>query len=124
MQLENIGDLIRMVYSHNPAEQLEGVSQFRKLLSIGPLPCLVSVAQLHSHAFADVVPAERHPPITEVIRCGIVPQLVQYLGRGDFPKLQVRDECCLDGCAALFAPDGDCVAGYCAADLYKLDEFT
>lgn len=32
---------------------------------------------------------ERSPPIDEVIRAGVVPRFVQFLGRHDLPQLQV-----------------------------------
>ena len=33
--------------------------------------------------------AERNPPIEEVVQSGVVPRLVEFLGRDDFPQLQV-----------------------------------
>lgn len=33
--------------------------------------------------------AERSPPIDEVIKAGVVPKFVEFLGRHDLPQLQV-----------------------------------
>lgn len=55
-KLKNLPVLVSKVTSENGALQLEGVQEFRKLLSI-----------------------EKNPPIQEVINTGIVPRLVQML---------------------------------------------
>lgn len=34
---------------------------------------------------------ERSPPIDEVIKAGVVPRFVEFLGRHDLPQLQVRN---------------------------------
>jgi hypothetical protein len=65
MQLENMPNMVSMVYSPDPAIQLEGVIQFRKLLSI-----------------------ERNPPIEEVIEAGVVPRFVEMLTYHHNPQLQ------------------------------------
>ncbi|CAH2068750.1 unnamed protein product [Thlaspi arvense] len=57
--------MVQGVWSEDPAAQLEATTQFRKLLSI-----------------------ERSPPIDEVIKAGVVPRFVEFLGRHDLPQLQ------------------------------------
>ena len=37
--------------------------------------------------------AERSPPIDEVIKAGVVPRFVEFLGRHEMPQLQVRTPC-------------------------------
>ncbi len=37
-----------------------------------------------------MLPAERNPPIEEVISQGVIPRFVQFLQRTDVPALQVR----------------------------------
>ncbi|KAL1221524.1 Importin subunit alpha-6 [Cardamine amara subsp. amara] len=64
-RLENIPQLVAGVLSDNRDLQLEATTGFRKLLSI-----------------------ERSPPINEVVQSGVVPRLVQFLSRDDFPDLQ------------------------------------
>lgn len=39
-------------------------------------------------------PAERNPPIEEVISQGVIPRFVQFLQRGDLPQLQVSCRHC------------------------------
>jgi len=57
--------MVQKVYTSDPALQLEGATQIRKLLSI-----------------------ERNPPINEVIASGVIPRLVQFLGEMGHSKLQ------------------------------------
>ncbi|XAR49250.1 hypothetical protein NMG60_11032377 [Bertholletia excelsa] len=64
-RLESIPLMVQGVWSEDPAAQLEATTQFRKLLSI-----------------------ERSPPIDEVIKAGVVPRFVEFLGRHDLPQLQ------------------------------------
>ncbi|KAJ9681728.1 hypothetical protein PVL29_017890 [Vitis rotundifolia] len=64
-RLESITLMVQGVWSDDPASQLEATTQFRKLLSI-----------------------ERSPPIDEVIKAGVVPRFVEFLGRHDLPQLQ------------------------------------
>ncbi|ESQ35942.1 hypothetical protein EUTSA_v10007310mg [Eutrema salsugineum] len=64
-RLEGIPMMVQGVYSEDPQAQLEATTQFRKLLSI-----------------------ERSPPIDEVIKAGVVPRFVEFLGRQDHPQLQ------------------------------------
>ncbi|KAH9755596.1 Importin subunit alpha-4 [Citrus sinensis] len=64
-KLESIPSMVQGVWSEDPALQLEATTQFRKLLSI-----------------------ERSPPIDEVIKAGVVPRFVEFLGRHDMPQLQ------------------------------------
>nr|GLL37405.1 importin subunit alpha-4 [Ipomoea trifida] len=64
-RLESIPLMVQGVWSEDPSVQIDATTQFRKLLSI-----------------------ERSPPIDEVIRAGVVPRFVQFLGRNDLPQLQ------------------------------------
>jgi len=64
-RLESLPAMVAGVWSDDPTMQLEASTQFRKLLSI-----------------------ERSPPIEEVIAAGVVPRLVEFLARHDFPQLQ------------------------------------
>ncbi|KAJ0078925.1 hypothetical protein Patl1_22444 [Pistacia atlantica] len=64
-KLESIPLMVQGVWSDDPSSQLEATTQFRKLLSI-----------------------ERSPPIDEVIKAGVVPRFVEFLGRHDLPQLQ------------------------------------
>ncbi|KAM7481817.1 hypothetical protein LguiB_006400 [Lonicera macranthoides] len=64
-RLESIPSMVQGVWSDNPISQVEATTQFRKLLSI-----------------------ERSPPIDEVIKAGVVPRFVEFLGRPDLPQLQ------------------------------------
>ncbi|KAJ1687667.1 hypothetical protein LUZ63_019057 [Rhynchospora breviuscula] len=64
-KLESLPDMVSAVYSDDNSLQLEGTTQFRKLLSI-----------------------ERSPPIEEVIAAGVVPRFVEFLTREDYPQLQ------------------------------------
>ncbi|KAI7982726.1 Importin subunit alpha-4 [Camellia lanceoleosa] len=64
-KLESIPLMVQGVWSEDPAAQIEATTQFRKLLSI-----------------------ERSPPIDEVIKAGVVPRFVEFLGRHDLPQLQ------------------------------------
>ncbi|XAR58395.1 hypothetical protein NMG60_11013779 [Bertholletia excelsa] len=64
-KLESLPAMVSGVWSDNSSLQLEATTQFRKLLSI-----------------------ERNPPIEEVIRSGVVPCFVEFLGRDDYPQLQ------------------------------------
>ncbi|KAL7082168.1 hypothetical protein ACP275_14G082600 [Erythranthe tilingii] len=64
-KLESIPLMVQGVWSEDPNAQLEATTQFRKLLSI-----------------------ERSPPIDEVIKAGVIPRFVEFLGRHDLPQLQ------------------------------------
>ncbi|THF95599.1 hypothetical protein TEA_016641 [Camellia sinensis var. sinensis] len=64
-KLESIPLMVQGVWSEDPAAQIEATTQFRKLLSI-----------------------ECSPPIDEVIKAGVVPRFVEFLGRQDLPQLQ------------------------------------
>ncbi|KAL2490372.1 Importin subunit alpha-4 [Abeliophyllum distichum] len=64
-KLESIPLMVQGVWSDDPSAQVEATTQFRKLLSI-----------------------ERSPPIDEVIKAGVVPRFVEFLGRHDVPQLQ------------------------------------
>ncbi|CAL5345765.1 unnamed protein product [Camellia sinensis] len=63
--LESIPLMVQGVWSEDRAAQIEATTQFRKLLSI-----------------------EHSPPIDEVIKAGVVPRFVEFLGRQDLPQLQ------------------------------------
>lgn len=63
-RLNKIPQWLAMIKEQDSARQLEATTQFRKLLSI-----------------------ERNPPIQEVIRCGVVPRLVEFLTHPDNSKL-------------------------------------
>lgn len=41
--------------------------------------------------FSFAMCVERSPPIDEVIKAGVVPRFVEFLGRHDLPQLQVRN---------------------------------
>ncbi|KAJ4750054.1 Importin subunit alpha [Rhynchospora pubera] len=64
-KLESLPGMVSAVYSDDNSLQLEGTTQFRKLLSI-----------------------ERSPPIEEVIAAGVVPRFVEFLTREDYHQLQ------------------------------------
>ncbi|GAB4855661.1 Importin subunit alpha-4 [Ancistrocladus abbreviatus] len=64
-RLECIPVMAQGVWSEDPAVQLEATTQFRKLLSI-----------------------ERCPPIDAVIKAGVIPRFVEFLGRHELPQLQ------------------------------------
>ncbi|KAH8490747.1 hypothetical protein POPTR_013G007300v4 [Populus trichocarpa] len=64
-KLESLPMMVQGVWSDDPSLQLEATTQFRKLLSI-----------------------ERSPPIDDVIKAGVVPRFVEFLGRHDLPQLQ------------------------------------
>lgn len=61
-------EIITQLYSSDEKTQLMALQKFRKLLSRDP-----------------------NPPIDEVIRSGIVPTFVQFLGNSANPTLQVSD---------------------------------
>ncbi|GER33336.1 importin subunit alpha, partial [Striga asiatica] len=65
VQLENLPSLVLSVWTDDPNSQVEATTQFRKLLSI-----------------------ERSPPIQEVIEAGVVPRIVEFFMREEFPQLQ------------------------------------
>lgn len=114
-QLESLPAMVQGVWSEDPQAQLEATTQFRKLLSIGarrpigrralqreppPLPPLSvggrpTAAALGRPAPSTHVlpaptpnPAERNPPIEEVIAQNVIPRFVQFLQRSDLPQLQ------------------------------------
>ena len=39
---------------------------------------------------------EQNPPINDVVGSGVVPRVVTFLSRDDFPKLQVKRRTCID----------------------------
>ncbi|XP_058730650.1 importin subunit alpha-2-like [Vicia villosa] len=64
-KLESLPSMVVGVCSDDRSAQLEATILFRKLLSI-----------------------EQSPPIESVIQSGVVPRLVEFLAREDFPQLQ------------------------------------
>ncbi|KAL3638194.1 Importin subunit alpha-4 [Castilleja foliolosa] len=64
-KLETIPLMVQGVWSNDDSAMLDATTQFRKLLSI-----------------------ERSPPIDEVIKSGVIPRFVEFLGRHDLPQLQ------------------------------------
>ncbi|KAL2945291.1 Importin subunit alpha-1a [Bienertia sinuspersici] len=64
-KIESLPQMVAGVCSDDGNAQLDATTHFRKLLSI-----------------------ERNPPIEEVVQSGVVPRLVEFLGRDDFPQLQ------------------------------------
>jgi len=58
--------MIKKIYSDEIEDQLDATTKFRKLLS-----------------------KERNPPIEEVINCGVIPRLVEFL-KSQQSLLQVR----------------------------------
>lgn len=92
--------MVQGVWSDDHTAQLESTTQFRKLLSIGMTasaknlllgnnPGMFLTVDLHSVYLC----AERSPPIDEVIKAGVVPRFVEFLGRHDLPQLQVGTLC-------------------------------
>lgn len=77
MKLQALPKLKEGVFSEDPNLQLECVTHFRKLLSI-----------------------ERNPPIQEVIDCGVVPRLVQFLTYHNNHSLQFESAWALTNIAS------------------------
>eukprot|EP00658_Telonema_sp_P-2_P023453 TRINITY_DN193_c0_g1_i2.p1 TRINITY_DN193_c0_g1~~TRINITY_DN193_c0_g1_i2.p1 ORF type:complete len:554 (-),score=164.60 TRINITY_DN193_c0_g1_i2:287-1948(-) len=63
--LQDLQELVGMVFGEDSAQQLDATMRFRRLLSI-----------------------EKNPPIQEVINAGVVPRFVQFLQMHDAPQLQ------------------------------------
>ena len=91
--------MVQGVWSDDPASQLEATTQFRKLLSIGKLYSLIPSSRtvlllmnlsIYIIDFHLTFLVERSPPIDEVIKAGVVPRFVEFLGRQDLPQLQVQ----------------------------------
>ncbi|WOL12163.1 importin subunit alpha-1a [Canna indica] len=64
-RLENLALLVGGVYSLDSNIELVAATQLRRLLSV-----------------------EKNPPVDEVIQLGVVPRLVEFLTRDDYPQLQ------------------------------------
>lgn len=64
-RLKNVDQLVRGVNSDNPSERLKATVDFRRMLSV-----------------------EDNPPIQEVIDCGVVPRLMEFLTYTHEQKLQ------------------------------------
>lgn len=79
-------DLIRKMMSQWPKEQLEAVSSFRKFLSKG-----------------------KTPPIQEVISCGVVPKLVDFLMCDGEPSIQFEAAWALTNIASGTSEQTKCV---------------
>ncbi|CAN8248073.1 unnamed protein product [Cochlearia groenlandica] len=62
---ENLPDMVAGIWSEDSERQLEATHLLRRLLSI-----------------------EQNPPINDVVQSGVVPRVVRFLSRDDFPKLQ------------------------------------
>lgn len=45
--------------------------------------------KIYCVVFSTLLSVERSPPIDEVIKAGVVPRFVEFLGRQDMPQLQV-----------------------------------
>eukprot|EP01025_Chloroclados_australasicus_P032313 TRINITY_DN3275_c0_g1_i4.p1 TRINITY_DN3275_c0_g1~~TRINITY_DN3275_c0_g1_i4.p1 ORF type:complete len:549 (+),score=80.48 TRINITY_DN3275_c0_g1_i4:238-1647(+) len=58
-------EMVKSIYSQDPAQQLEAATYIRKQLS-----------------------NDRNPPISAVIQSGIIPRLIEFLGCDDFVQLQ------------------------------------
>ncbi|GMH07728.1 hypothetical protein Nepgr_009568 [Nepenthes gracilis] len=76
-KLEQLPSMVAGIHTDDSSLQLEATTQFRKLLSI-----------------------ERCPPINEVIQAGVVPRLVEFLMREDFPQLQFESAWALTNIAS------------------------
>lgn len=66
-KIDSLPQMVAGVCSDDGNAQLEATTHFRKLLSI-----------------------ERNPPIEEVVQSGVVPRLVEFLGRDDFHNFSLR----------------------------------
>lgn len=86
-------DVIQMIFSDDPDQQLIATQRFRKLLSKGQyLQILISHwKNTIITCIAYYCPSEPNPPIDEVIHTpGIVNRFVEFLRRNDNSTLQVR----------------------------------
>jgi importin subunit alpha-1 len=55
---------------------------------VGVCSVLVTLSHSLTHSLANLISAERDPPIQAVIATGVVPRLVEFLQRDDVPLLQ------------------------------------
>lgn len=94
-KLESLPALISGVWSNEAALQLEATTQFRKILSI-----------------------ERNPPIEEVIQSGVVPRLVEFLARDDYPQLQFEAAWALTNIASGTAENTNVVIDHNAVPVF------
>ncbi|XP_042570256.1 importin subunit alpha-5 isoform X4 [Cyprinus carpio] len=89
-------DMIQMIFSSSPEQQLIGTQRFRKLLSKGERPQRLKCKHLHNHIYDKrmlipslILPLEPNPPIDEVIATpGVVERFVEFLKRRENCTLQ------------------------------------
>lgn len=88
--------MVAGVWSDDGNMRLEATTHFRKLLSIGLsmiwffwLWTCFSKCVMNLINFDFFFLIERNPPIEEVIQSGVVPRFIEFLGRDDYPQLQV-----------------------------------
>eukprot|EP00253_Pinus_taeda_P033761 PITA_33761 len=103
-KLESLPAMVAGVWFDDPTMQLEASTQFRKLLSIGNSP---EYMYLYYHFFMfrkwpseKIYVIECSPPIEEVIAAGVVPRLVEFLARDDFPQFQFEETWALTNIAS------------------------
>jgi hypothetical protein len=83
--LEEIPQMLVLLQSQSLEEQLEAVSFFRKILSVGES---VSVPISVREALIGITLVDKNPPVNIVVNAGVVPFLIQFLGFHNHPSLQ------------------------------------
>lgn len=96
-RLAVIPKLVAMLASNDLPTQIDGVTQFRKLLSI-----------------------ERDPPIREVIDSGVVPRLVEFLTHNHAPRLQFEAAWALTNIASGTTQHTRCVIEHGAIQMFVM----